>query len=87
MLMIFSICIEFAVFALIACFAACLFFAFCLGYTCLIPYSFLMFLLHRIQVRHADLSSNQKSYLGGADQGKMGVTFGARRQIIGPRGR
>lgn len=25
------------------------------------------------------------SYLGGADQAKMGVAFGARRQIIGPR--
>ncbi|KAG0641763.1 hypothetical protein HOY80DRAFT_953318 [Tuber brumale] len=30
---------------------------------------------------------NQYGYLGGADQGKMGVAFGARRQIIGPRGR
>jgi hypothetical protein len=30
---------------------------------------------------------NQYGYLGGANQGKMGVAFGARRQIIGPRGR
>ncbi|RPA96556.1 hypothetical protein L873DRAFT_1811164 [Choiromyces venosus 120613-1] len=30
---------------------------------------------------------NQYGYLGGADQGKMGVALGARRQIIGPRGR
>ncbi|KAH0615308.1 uncharacterized protein H6S33_000944 [Morchella sextelata] len=28
---------------------------------------------------------NQYGYMGGADQGKMGVSFGGRRQIIGPR--
>lgn len=26
-------------------------------------------------------------YMGGANQGKMGVAFGGRRQIIGPRNR
>ena len=28
---------------------------------------------------------NQYGYLGGENQGKSGVVFGARRQIIGPR--